>query len=103
MAQNSVVTDGDPSRYGCFNREPFRESLTVQDGWDDDSIGVCAFVIQAILHFLRLPITLDCFNQQARIARLKTIPFRNSMDCQFSKDTPDTRCAGCKWNQQEAK
>lgn len=61
-----------PTLNGCYNREPFRDSLTVQDGWNDDGTR-----------------------------RMKVIQFRNSMDCQYSRDTPDTRCAWCKWNQQE--
>lgn len=65
------VKQSQPPRNGCYNREPFRESLTVQDGW------MCG------------------------VRRMVVIPFRNSMDCQYSKDTPDHRCAGCKWNQRE--
>lgn len=66
-----------PPLNGCHNREPFRESLEVQDGWRSVEIGL----------------------ETVRVPRMKVIEFRNSKDCRYSKDNDDPRCTGCKWNQ----
>jgi hypothetical protein len=64
--------------YGCHNREPFRESVLVQDGW-----------IETIVQ-----------GQLARVARMKAIPFRNMRECGYQLSEigkADPRCVGCCW------
>lgn len=64
-------------RHGCFNREPFKHSLQVQDGWTTVEFG-----------------SYDT----SRLARsMKTIPFVMSRSCQHPERATDPRCAGCKW------
>lgn len=53
---------------GCHNREPFRESLVVQDGWNVDGTR-----------------------------HTKVIPFVMSEDCQHDRRATDKGCDGCKW------
>lgn len=61
-------------RNGCYNREPFKESLEVQDGY----------------------VNLD----HTRIARMKTIPFVMSRECKHDKKDTDPKCQGCRWQKQ---
>lgn len=67
-----MANQEQPDRNGCYDRQPFKTTLNVQDGWLENGAQ-----------------------------RIKEIPFRNSMDCQYSKSTADKRCEGCKWNQQK--
>jgi hypothetical protein len=64
---------------GCYNREPFRESLVVKSGLSTvlnaDGTGVQAF-------------------------RVITIPFRGSRECHTADDP---RCADCKWRPEASK
>lgn len=57
---------------GCFNRQPFRESMKVQDGWIDYGNS-------------RIPLMVDS-------------PFRMSKACEYQKHDKynDPNCAGCK-------
>lgn len=55
-------------RYGCHNREPFRESLAVQDGWN----------VYGTRHMV-------------------VIPFAMSKDCQHDKQETDDGCKDCRW------
>jgi hypothetical protein len=61
-------------RNGCYNREPLRDSVKVQAGWD------------------------DCF-VKTRNPVMVHIPDPMSKDCQYSRTTADERCDGCKWRQ----
>lgn len=65
---------------GCFNREPFKDSMIVQDG---------AY--------------LDGYTSSPR---LKSSPFRMAKDCQYTLTElgkVDPQCAGCKWKHKEVK
>lgn len=67
--------------YGCFNREPFKAMLVVQDGW-----------IDTIVH-----------GQPSRSPRMKEIAFRNSPECGYQLSeigNADPKCAGCRWKVQ---
>lgn len=52
-------------RYGCHNRGPYKETLVVQDGWEN---GTRHGVI---------------------------IPFRMSRACRYDRSLSDSGCAGC--------
>lgn len=68
-----------PSVNGCHNREPYKQSMIVQDGWLDQPINTS--------HTTRIPLMVAS-------------PFRMAMDCQYTKTElgqADKRCAGCKW------
>lgn len=54
-------------KYGCFDREPYRTDLMVQDGWTEDGRR-----------------------------NMVPIPFVMSMDCK-TDIPDDPRCQGCKW------
>ena len=56
---------------GCHNREPFKGCFRAQDGWNTDGT-----------------------------AKWLMVPFRMSLDCEYSKSDLgqiDKRCNGCKW------
>lgn len=55
----------------CNNRQPFKTSTVVQDGWYMDGVTRCP--------------------------RMVKVKDAMSKDCQYSKETPDERCVGCKW------
>ncbi|WP_288081853.1 hypothetical protein [Pseudomonas sp.] len=59
------VRDAD-YRYGCHNRPPFRDTVCVQDGWNDDGTR-----------------------------RVVEIPFRMSRECRYDRSLSDSACAGC--------
>lgn len=59
------------NRYGCYNRQPFKDSTVVQDGWFLDGV--------------------------TRTPRMVKVKDAMSKDCQYSNSTPDERCTGCKW------
>ena len=66
---------------GCHNRQPYKESTTVQDGWIMDGV--------------------------TRVARMVAMPFRMSQRCEYSRDPMglgknDERCTGCKWRASES-
>ena len=59
--------------YGCYNRKDYRPKLMVQDGWWLDG--------------------------QARMAKVRQIPFTMTKDCQYTKTDlgqADEGCHGCK-------
>lgn len=61
---------------GCHNRPAFRTFLPMQDGWWMDG--------------------------QTRTAKMVSVPFRLSTDCQYTRDPmglgqKDPRCEGCRW------
>jgi hypothetical protein len=61
---------------GCHNREPLRDYVVVQDGWNND------------------PTT------QTRSARMVMIKDPMTKDCQYTLSDlgkADPKCAGCKW------
>jgi len=60
--------------YGCFNREPFKETMRVQDGW----------------------IWKD--NRHTRIPKMVSLKFSMSKKCEYQKDDKynDQGCVGCK-------
>jgi hypothetical protein len=66
--------------YGCYNRDDFKSSLKVQTGWK------CVYVDGS---YTRIPVFRDA-------------PNRMTTDCQYSRDTVDTECEGCKRNQRNA-
>lgn len=53
---------------GCHNRPPYRPYYYGRDGYYSEGI-----------------------------LRFKLVPHKMTKDCQYSKDTDDPRCAGCKW------
>lgn len=55
--------------YGCYNRPPLRDSVTVFDGY--------------------------C-NQDRTEPFTRVIPDPMSRECQYTISTPDPQCAGCK-------
>jgi hypothetical protein len=60
----------------CHNRASFRETLRIQDGWQESG--------------------------PSRVPVMKTIPFRMSPDCQYTRDpmglgSKDPGCTGCRW------
>lgn len=60
--------------YGCHNREPYKPSLVVQDGW------------------FHRP------GADTRLPRMVVIPFRNRPDCVYTTSDlgrTDPRCSGC--------
>jgi len=64
---------------GCFNREPFDTSTTVQDGWHLVAWGADGFT---------------------RTPNMVEVPFRMEPTCQFTHTElgqADKRCDGCKW------
>lgn len=54
--------------HGCYNREPFKETLLVQAGWTEDGRRI-----------------------------MKEIPFRMSMNCEYDLKQTDGECGDCKW------
>lgn len=68
--------------YGCYNRPPLRRALVVQDGYHESAKPADA------------PI---------KVPRYVVTPHNQmSETCQYSVSTPDPRCCGCRWNQQES-
>ena len=64
----------DNYRYGCHNREPFVDTVVVQDGWD--------------------------YSATHRQARVKTIPFVMLKECSYTTTElgrKDAGCTACKW------
>ena len=62
--------------HACHDRQPFRTSQPMQDGWYMDGV--------------------------TRTPRMISVPFRMSTDCQYSRDpmglgSNDPRCEGCRW------
>jgi hypothetical protein len=60
--------------YGCFNRQPFKEVMWVQDGWINE--------------------------RNTRHPAMKLTPFRNNSECQYRHTElgkTDKDCDGCKW------
>jgi len=57
-------------KHSCHNREPFKQSLRVQDGW----LG-------------------------GALRNMKQIQFRMSNECEWSKEHDDDKCTGCRWKQ----
>ena len=63
-------------RNGCHDRKPFRPSQPVQDGYFMDGV--------------------------TRIAKMVSVPFRMSRDCEYTKSSlgnADKGCTGCQWKQ----
>ena len=59
-------------KYGCHNREAYRQGFFVQDGWKQDG--------------------------QIKQAKIKFSPFRMNPDCQYTKTDlgkVDERCKDC--------
>lgn len=68
--------------YGCYNREPFKPLVTVQDGYYE---------------------ARDGFGNPVRSPKYREIPFRNRADCSYTHTElgqADPRCAGCSWRVQ---
>ncbi len=66
--------------YGCHNREPFRETVMVQDGW-----------------------TQSKPEASSRLPRMVATPFRMSQLCEYRHTDlgkADARCVGCKWREE---
>ena len=57
--------------YACYNRPPFKTSAIAQDGWYMDGVTRCP--------------------------KLVTVKHVMTTECQYSKETPDELCDGCKW------
>ncbi len=69
----------DRTLNACHNREPFKDTTIVQQGWVDGfGIG----------------------GTPTRLPALTAIPVPMTKECQYSIRTPDPKCAGCRWNQQ---
>lgn len=66
--------------YKCYNREPFKSSVWVQDGWTH---------------------SVNASYPSSRLPRMAWIPFRMAASCQYSKDDKyaDPGCTECKHNQ----
>lgn len=63
---------------GCFNRAPFKESVTVQDGYTHSP------------------------NATTRLPKMVKVPFGMEMTCQYTQTTLgriDESCNGCKWKE----
>lgn len=63
---------------GCYNREPYKETVIVQDGW-----------------WLK--------GQNEKTGRLIKIPFHMTTDCQYTLSElgqKDVKCVGCKWRKE---
>lgn len=67
----------DELKNGCYNREPFRTGYTAPDGY---------FVA-----------TIDGVTR--RLPKMSLVKAKNSTDCQYSKNTLDEKCTGCKHNE----
>lgn len=64
---------------GCYNREPFKRTLRVQDGWME--FGAT-----------RKPV-------------IRSIPFRMSEQCEYTTSdlgAADPGCKGCRWQRQSS-
>ncbi len=59
---------------GCYNRQPLRSTVEVQDGWIVNCLG---------------PVV-------SRIPRMVTIPDPMTKTCQYHKTHDDPKCLGCK-------
>ncbi len=67
----------DKIQNGCYNREPFLKGYTALDGY---------FVAKIEGVTRRLP-------------KMTLVEAKNTFDCQYSKNTLDEKCAGCKHNE----
>ncbi len=78
--------------YNCNNapRPSADLMLPVQDGWDTVTVNAGQMTNNHPIGLKLSP------GQQIRVPRMKIIPFRNSVDCQYDKGETDPRCAGCK-------
>lgn len=56
------------TKHGCHNREHFRASLEVQNGWKENGTR-----------------------------QMVTVPVRFNPDCQYDNRQVDAGCAGCRW------
>ena len=61
-------------KWGCYNRQPFRDTLVVQDGY---------------VHTVHPATGLS-----VRLPRTVTTPFVNSRECHSGEGE---RCEGCSW------
>lgn len=68
------------NKNGCYNREAFKESLMVPDGYTGKEY--------VVTWDGKIPI---------RVQRMKEIPFVMSTTCQHDRRSTDPRCEGCKW------
>lgn len=66
---------------GCFNRDPFKERMYVQDGW----------------RFVELDVG-KTFTVSTKIPNMVEAPFRMSKNCEYKKHDKynDPNCVGCK-------
>ena len=69
--------------YGCYNREPFKSEVVVQDGWHQPSGD----------------------RASTKAPALVKVPFRMSTECQYSQDPmghgqKDPGCVGCKYQKE---
>ena len=64
-------------RSGCYNHEPYRDTMLVADG------------------------QIDCMDlgglSGVRATRMKTIVATGSKGCHYDNRATDARCAGCVW------
>lgn len=67
----------------CHNRAPFADSYPAQDGWFSTGLQ-----------------TPDG-REHTRLPIIVAVPHVMTKDCQYSIRTPDPKCTGCRWNQQE--
>lgn len=61
--------------YACKDREPYGQTVRMQEGWIDSPSG------------------------ETRVPKMVNQPFRMNPDCQYTHTTlgqNDTRCSGCK-------
>lgn len=73
--------------YGCFNRQPFKQSVTVQDGYKRLTVTSYKGSDGQALHNIRVP-------------AMVSVPFDNSPDCKYTESAlgqADPKCLGCNW------
>lgn len=61
-------------RHSCYDRPPLKDTVTVQDGY-----------ISGPFFNTRIPVMVE-------------MPDPMTKDCQYSRNTTDPVCAGCRWN-----
>lgn len=66
--------------YQCHNRQPFRTTMRVQDGW----------------------VVINIRGLATRVPRMVDISFTGTPDCMYTSSPQglvDPKCEGCKWKQ----
>lgn len=76
--------------HGCFNRAPFKESLTVQDGHKR----------LAVKSYSQAGEDGGDTMRHIRVPNIVAIPFDNSRECNYTLSElgqADPKCVGCNW------